>query len=597
MQGATITKRPTSPAVNQANRRILVIDDNQAIHDDFRKILCGTSTTDELTAAEELLFGDEPDLPPAQAFEVDSADQGQSGLAMVKKARGQGRPYAMAFVDMRMPPGWDGVETIEHLWAVDPDLQVVICTAYSDHQWDQVTSRLGHSEKLLILRKPFDMIEVKQLADSLTHKWNLAYQAGQSLEALAEVEQALWKALAETENLVASISSILIGLDDRNRIIRWNTASERMFGYSASSRLGQLFQSSEICWDWSVIMAALTDCRKNQVPVQMPEIRYVDHMGREEFLSLTVSPILKEPGTQPGLLLLGTSITKQKALEAQLAITQKMESIGHLAAGVAHEINTPIHYVAENVRFLKESFQDLHGLLDSYSRYVETSQAGNPNQNAAAMIREKVHEVDLEYLLTEIPAVLDQTMEGTTRVADIVQAMKELSHPGTGEKSAVDLNRAIQNAITVGTKEWKDVAEVVTDLDPSLPHISGLLGELHQVLLNLIVNAAQAIAEKNHGGSNGKGEISIVTRRDGDWVELQVRDTGCGIPETIRANVFDPFFTTKEVGKGTGQGLALVHTIIVQKHAGTIAFESEVGKETTFIVRLPLGLVEGAIGS
>ena len=157
----------------------------------------------------------------------------------MQEAREQGRPYAMAFVDMRMPPGWDGVETIEHLWSVDPALQVVICTAYSDHQWDQVTRRLRHSEKLLILRKPFDMIEVKQLADSLTHKWNLAFQAEQSLESLAEVEKALWKALAETESLVASISSILIGLDDRNQIIRWNTASERMFGWSASSMLGQ----------------------------------------------------------------------------------------------------------------------------------------------------------------------------------------------------------------------------------------------------------------------------------------------------------------------------------------------------------------------
>ena len=593
MQSATITEKPTSPTVIQANRRILVIDDNQAIHDDFRKILCGTPGSDDLAAAEEVLFGDEPDLGGTQAFEVDSADQGQSGFALVQKAREQGRPYAMAFVDMRMPPGWDGVETIEHLWSVDPALQVVICTAYSDHQWDQVTHRLGHSEKLLILRKPFDMIEVKQLADSLTHKWNLAFQAEQSLEALAEVEQALWKALAETENLVASISSILIGLDDRNQIIRWNAASERMFGYSATSRLGQVFQSSEIGWDWSVIMAALTDCRTNQIPIQIPEIRYVDQRGKEEFLSLTISPILKEPGTQPGLLLLGTSMTKQKALEAQLAITQKMESIGHLAAGVAHEINTPIHYVAENVRFLKESFQDLQGLLDAYSQFLETSQAGNPNKDAVSVIREKVHEVDLEYLLTEIPTVLDQTMEGTTRVADIVQAMKELSHPGTGEKSAVDLNRAIQNAITVGTNEWKDIAEVVTDLDPALPHISGLLGELHQVLLNLIVNATHAIAEKVQDTS--KGEIFIETRRDGDWVELQVKDTGCGIPESIRAKVFDPFFTTKEVGKGTGQGLALVHTIIVQKHGGTITFESEVGKGTTFIVRLPLGLVEAGI--
>ena len=596
MPNATITPSSTSPQLIQANRRILVIDDNQAIHDDFRKILCGTSAPDELAAAEAVLFGDEPGLCSTQEFEVDSADQGQSGLVLVQEAREQGRPYAMAFVDMRMPPGWDGVETIEHLWSVDPALQVVICTAYSDHQWDQVTQRLGHSEKLLILRKPFDMIEVKQLADSLTHKWNLAFQAEQSLESLAEVEQALWKALAETESLVASISSILIGLDDRNQIIRWNTASERMFGWSASSMLGQMFQSSQIGWDWSVIMTALTDCRENRAPVQMPEIRYVDQKGQEEFLCLTVSPIIKEPSTQPGLLLLGTSITKQKGLEAQLAITQKMESIGHLAAGVAHEINTPIHYVAENVRFLKESFQDLHGLLDAYSTYLETSQANNLNGDAAAVVREKVHDVDVEYLLAEIPAVLDQTMEGTTRVAEIVQAMKELSHPGTGEKSAVDLNRAIQNAITVGTNEWKDIAEVVTDLDPALPQVPGFLGELNQVLLNLIVNATHAIAEKNQAGTNGKGAISIDTRRDGHWVELRVGDTGCGIPEAIRSRVFDPFFTTKEVGKGTGQGLALVHTIIVQKHAGTITFESEMGKGTTVIVRLPLDLVEAGIG-
>ena len=596
MQNAIITKSSTSPKLVQANRRILVIDDNQAIHDDFRKILCGASTTNELAAAEEVLFGDEPGLCSTQEFEVDSADQGQSGLALVQEAREQGRPYAMAFVDMRMPPGWDGVETIEHLWSVDPALQVVICTAYSDHQWDQVTQRLRHSEKLLILRKPFDMIEVKQLADSLTHKWDLAFQAEQSLESLAEVEKALWKALAETESLVASISSILIGLDDRNQIIRWNTASERMFGWSASSMLGQMFQASQICWDWSVIMTALTDCRENRAPVQMPEIRFVDQTGQEEFLSLTASPILKEPGAEPGILLLGTSITKQKALEAQLAITQKMESIGHLAAGVAHEINTPIHYVAENVRFLKESFQDLHGLLDSYSRFLETSQARDLNGDAAAVVQEKVHEVDLEYLLSEIPAVLDQTMEGTTRVAEIVQAMKEFSHPGTGEKSAVDLNRAIQNAVTVGTNEWKDIAEVVTNLDPALPEVPGFFGELNQVLLNLIVNATHAIAEKNQAGTNGKGEISICTRQDGDCVELQVRDTGCGISESIRPRVFDPFFTTKEVGKGTGQGLALVHTIIVQKHAGAITFESEMGKGTTFIVRLPLDLVEAGIG-
>ena len=174
-----VLKTSTKNDSTRVNRRILVIDDNQAIHDDFKKILCGESAEEDLTAVEEALFGEEAVGCSQPHFQVDSANQGHAGLALVEAALKQGHPYAMAFVDMRMPPGWDGVETIERLWKADPDLQVVICTAFSDHQWDQVTQRLGHSEKLLILRKPFDMIEVRQLADSLTHKWNLALQAEQ----------------------------------------------------------------------------------------------------------------------------------------------------------------------------------------------------------------------------------------------------------------------------------------------------------------------------------------------------------------------------------------------------------------------------------
>jgi signal transduction histidine kinase len=179
-------------------------------------------------------------------------------------------------------------------------------------------------------------------------------------------------------------------------------------------------------------------------------------------------------------------------------------------------------------------------------------------------------------------------LEGIERVANIVRAMKDFSHPGYGQKQLVDLNRAIESTLTVSRSEWKYVADLVTDFDPDLPQVSCLPGDFNQVILNLVVNAAQAIAIVVEDGSRGKGTIAVRTRQAGDWVEIRVEDTGTGISESIRHKVFDHFFTTKEVGKGTGQGLAIAQAIVVRKHGGTIGFESEVGKGTTFIVRLPI---------
>jgi signal transduction histidine kinase len=198
-----------------------------------------------------------------------------------------------------------------------------------------------------------------------------------------------------------------------------------------------------------------------------------------------------------------------------------------------------------------------------------------------------IEQVDLAYLGEEIPKAIQQSLEGVGRVAKIVQAMKEFSHPGTEQKTPCDINRAIENTITVARNEWKYVAEMVTDLDPSLPPIPCFPGELNQVVLNLIVNAAHAIAEQGAGEKDYKGTITVQTRHLGDRLSLFVRDTGCGIPAAIRARIFEPFFTTKPVGKGTGQGLAIAHAVVVKKHGGTITVESEVGKGTTFEIRLP----------
>jgi signal transduction histidine kinase len=199
-----------------------------------------------------------------------------------------------------------------------------------------------------------------------------------------------------------------------------------------------------------------------------------------------------------------------------------------------------------------------------------------------------IYEADLTYLIEEIPKAIQQTLEGVERVSKIVQAMKEFSHPGTKEKTSVNINKAIENTIMVAKNEWKYVAEVVTNFDHSLPLVACLPGELNQVFLNMIINAVHAIADVVGDGSQGKGTITVSTSRNGPWAEIRITDTGPGIPKKIQSKIFDPFFTTKEVGKGTGYGLAISRSVVVDKHSGKIGFETETGKGTTFIIQLPI---------
>ena len=279
---------------------------------------------------------------------------------------------------------------------------------------------------------------------------------------------------------------------------------------------------------------------------------------------------------------------ERQRMEVQLRHAQKMESIGQLAAGIAHEINTPTQFIGDNTRFIRDSFGDLKPLLDAQTRLLAAAQAGPVPPTLLAELESAAKTADVDYLSEEIPKALGQSLDGIERVTNIVRAMKEFSHPGTTEKTALNLNRAIESTLTVCCSEWKYVAEMVTDFDVTLPSVPVLPGEFNQVVLNIVINATHAIADVVGDGSKGKGAIKVSTRRDGDWAELRIGDTGTGIPESTRVKVFDPFFTTKGVGKGTGQGLAIAHNVVVEKHGGTIHFETETGKGTTFVIRLPL---------
>jgi len=275
-------------------------------------------------------------------------------------------------------------------------------------------------------------------------------------------------------------------------------------------------------------------------------------------------------------------------VEIQLRHAQKLESIGQLAAGIAHEINTPTQFIGDNTRFLQDSFKDLAGLLQQFNQVLVSAKAGGVTPEQVAATERLMQQVDLDYLLDEVPKAIEQSLSGVDRVSKIVRAMKEFSHPGSDEMTSIDLNHAIESTATVCRNEWKYVAELVTEFDATLPAVPCLPGELNQVILNLIVNAAHAIADCLKADGTEKGTITIGTRRNGDRVEIRIGDTGTGIPEKARERIFEPFFTTKAVGKGTGQGLAIARSVVVDKHAGTIAFETATGQGTTFIISLPL---------
>ncbi len=293
----------------------------------------------------------------------------------------------------------------------------------------------------------------------------------------------------------------------------------------------------------------------------------------------------------PGKVLLqGTvrDISEQKSLEVQLMQARKLEAVGQLAAGIAHEINTPIQYVGDNNQFMSDAFEELLEILERYQRLEKHVKSGMNCTELLQDISDAVEQADMDYLKEEIPKAMEQTLEGVNRISEIVRSMKEFSHPGVKEKVAVDINRAIENTLTVSRNEWKYMAEIETDLAPSLPLIPCLPGELNQVFLNIIINAAHAIGDVVNGNSTEKGRIGISTRIQGEYLEIRISDTGPGIPEEIRSRIFDPFFTTKEVGKGTGQGLAISRSIIVEKHHGILNFETAPQKGSTFIIHLPI---------
>ncbi len=461
------------------NRRILLIDDMPAIHEDFRKILAGAPAPSELDDVEAALFGVATPVG-GNGFELRSAYQGREGLAEIERAKQAGLPYAMAFVDMRMPPGWDGVETIEQLWRADPLLQIVICTAYSDYSWDVVLDRLDVRDRLLVLKKPFDTIEVRQLAHTLTAKWDMTGRAAQKMDGL---EQAV-----------------------------------------------------------------------------LERTRAISHANA----------------------LLQSEISERKQLESRLVQSEKLASLGQLAAGVAHEINNPIGFISSNFATLETYLGQLFEMLAAYER-AERSM-GQPE--VAARLQGLRERIELAFLREDIPQLMRESRDGLVRVSKIIQDLKDFARAGEQQHwERADLHRGIDSTLTIIASEIKYVADVVRDY-AVLPEVECLPSQINQVFMNLLINAA-------HASGPQRGCITIRSGAEGEHVWVEVADTGAGIAAEVLPRIFDPFFTTKPIGKGTGLGLSLSYGI-VRKHGGRIDVDSVVGRGSTFRVTLPVRRAEAA---
>jgi len=400
-----------------------------------------------------------------------------------------------------------------------------------------------------------------------------------------KLENKLQQAHEETGQLLASISGILISLDTEGRVTHWNSVAKRLLGLDANQVLGRYLSDCRIRWDWEAVRNAMETSRSSLQSSKLIEVSFkLPDSDLEGLLGIKVNPILSDQQEITGWSLLGTDLTERRLLEAQLHQAQKLESIGQLAAGIAHEINTPTQFIGDNLAFLQDSFGELLGILNEIRKLRNENGSGKTPEE----LWESVEQVDFEFLKEEVPLAITQSLEGVDRIRRIVGAMRDFSHPGSEERKVADINRLIDSTVTVARNEWKYVAEVQTDFEADLPHVSCLPAELNQVFLNILVNAAHAISDKLKETGESKGRIHISTSTSEGCVEIRIRDSGPGIPENIINRIFDPFFTTKEVGKGTGQGLSIAYSIIVERHGGTLEVESEPGKGATFIIRLPL---------
>jgi PAS domain S-box-containing protein len=391
-------------------------------------------------------------------------------------------------------------------------------------------------------------------------------------------------ALRRQALILETIHDGVVVTDFRGRVTSCNAAATRVLGKSHEEMIGAPMPL------WSGAERVLAEIEEAIATAGrwIGEVLFSRGDGAELVCETEMVPHRDEQGYETGRIAVIRDVTERRAMAQQMLQSQKLEAIGQLAAGIAHEINTPNQYVADNVHFLEGAFRDLFSSIETHRALAEAARDVPELTEPVAASEETDRAADLPFLATEVPTAIRQSQDGLQRIAEIVRGVKAFAHPGGGSKTGVDLNAALTNVINVSRNEWKYVADIETTFEAGLPPVPCFAGEIDQVFLNILVNAAHAIGDVIVGQPGGRGRIGILTRRDGAHVEVRISDSGGGIPAEVAPRIFDPFFTTKPVGRGTGQGLAISHRLVVERHAGSLTFETTPGEGTTFVIRLPL---------
>ncbi|MEQ1861970.1 MAG: response regulator [Chthoniobacteraceae bacterium] len=525
--------------------RILIVDDNPAIHEDFRKILQDAGTRNvAIEAMESVLFDQPAHSPHETRFALEFAAQGREALGKVEQSIAASRPYALAFVDIRMPPGWDGIETIEHLWKADPALQVVICTAYSDYSWEKMIQRLGVNDNLLILKKPFDNVEVLQLACSMTRKWLMTQRARLRMEQLdAMVAERTTELRRSEERFAVAFQASPIGLAiqsiDEDHFVDVNAAFAALAGCTRDEIIGRTPIELRLLIDLGEDGANSQRERSARLSVRGSEPRHV--LVATERITL---------GGAPHALLIVQDVSERVQLESRLRQSQKMEAVGQLAAGVAHDFN------------------NLLTIIEGHASLQLAS--GNLPPDAVQS--------------------MEQIEHASERAANLTRQLLTFSRQQVLRPRVLHLNEVIHGLLGMLGRILGERVELVCDFATELPLIHADQTSMEQVVMNLTLNARDAMP--------GGGRISFSTAerdlpaaaeglRTGRYVCLRVVDTGVGMSDATRLRIFEPFFTTKDATKGTGMGLATVYGIIRQ-HDGWIEVASAPGDGATFSAYLPV---------
>lgn len=510
-------------------------------------------------------------------YECQEADSGESARELLAT-----RSFDLLLSDIKMP-GESGVELIRYVKEHYPETGRVIISGYGSPEVSNEIIQIGVYGYII---KPVTKNEILiTVENALQHLRLDRHMVAYKVELEKEISGQIEKNSAIMNNLSVGVAMF----DKRMLVVEFNRKMHQWFPEISPGtkipcyRAGQCSDNDDRCGDCPMFdtfqTGSVGETERNIMTIQ----------GQREFRVVT-SPVLNQHGIVYAGVALYEDITEKKLLEKDLYQAQKMEAIGQLAAGIAHELNSPIQYIGDNMRFLQDSLQGVTSALDTYDHlWRELVDRGVITEEMSRRLAKARDDADIEYLSEEFPKTLDQSLEGVRRVEKIVCAMKDFSHPGDEEKTLADINTILRTTTTICRNEWKYVAEVETDLAADLPLVPCFATEIGQVFLNIIVNGAHAIGELTENGKNGLGRISIHTSQVGNNVQIRIGDTGGGIPQAIKDRVFEPFFTTKQRGKGTGQGLAIARRVVVDRHQGVLSFETDNGVGTTFIILLPLG--------